>query len=741
MTPETGRALRFWAVAEMLYGVVLIGLVLTFVPWKTPAFSVLLLTYAAAHIVAGHGLRQEYRWGWRLGIWTGLLGLFLGALTAAGLLTTYFFLSGTFGDFGLGASAGALLLLSVVLQVLVLYPSLKLRTLLRQPIRRDFGEERSWTRVIWGILLVPLFISMGFHGRYTLDPIEPLTETEQLESITYLRAAIDRTERPSLSALIDIPVGDGPLRISLWKDGERLAETWATGADLAEAIESGAENLIADPDLVALSPGGGRIEIQRVVDATPIPFNHPSLIAISVNPGLDGIRVQGDHSEPVWYPDALVAEQHFGDFPIIPGATEIQVGLNSAVILDKLTTGSEPLERFRTETWVEFEGRVLPVHRGNTPPLGSGPEAWHSAALEAGEFILRQLRDDGRFHYTYDPYTDSHPDEDSGDYNLPRHSGTIYSLALLYGFTGDRRYVEAAESAIEWLVTDLPDNCGALKSRCVPDSDGEFAEIGATALTAVGMMEYKKQTGSTAYDEIIRHLMNFITDLQMESGDFYHVYDLTTASIDRETRLMYYSEESALALVMAATVLGDARYSDPARRALDYLTGDKYDHFLGWFIYGADHWTCIAAEEAWPEFQSEQYVDFCVGYAEFMSRIQYTDEEGENADFRGHYGFSSLMVPQVPGTAGIMEAIVSTYRLASVHGRETEDIEAQIWRGLDALARDQIRPENSWMMPNPEAARGGIRRSLVEPEVRIDNNQHALTALMRGAHMTEELAK
>jgi hypothetical protein len=53
--------------------------------------------------------------------------------------------------------------------------------------------------------------------------------------------------------------------------------------------------------------------------------------------------------------------------------------------------------------------------------------------------------------------------------------------------------------------------------------------------------------------------------------------------------------------------------------------------------------------------------------------------------------------------------------------------------GLDALVRDQIRPENSYLMKNPMGARGGIRRSLVESEVRIDFTQHSVAALIRGA--------
>ena len=57
---------------------------------------------------------------------------------------------------------------------------------------------------------------------------------------------------------------------------------------------------------------------------------------------------------------------------------------------------------------------------------------------------------------------------------------------------------------------------------------------------------------------------------------------------------------------------------------------------------------------------------------------------------------------------------------------------------LNALARDQIRDDNTYLMPQPLRARGGIRRSLVEQEIRIDFTQHAANALIRGATLRLE---
>jgi len=166
---------------------------------------------------------------------------------------------------------------------------------------------------------------------------------------------------------------------------------------------------------------------------------------------------------------------------------------------------------------------------------------------------------------------------------------------------------------------------------------------------------------------------------------------------------------------------------------LDYLTGPKYDFFLGRFIYGADHWTCIAADEAWPRLTHRRYLDFCDGYSAFIRRLQFKAGEWDNDDFRGHYSFSGLLVPQAPGAAGFTEAVLATFNLARNHNAPTRALQDQIVAALGALSREQIREDNSYQMPDPDKAKGGIRRSLVESEVRIDFTQHAASALLRGA--------
>lgn len=733
-------ALRQWAIAELIGGLALLATAIALIPWKTPAINVLICAYAALHLAAGHGLWRTRRWGWRLAIIGGLIGFALGIALVTALIGSWAYLHAIYGDFGLGASIAALLFAGVAVQALIFYPALKLHGLLRAPIRSAMAGGDGLRRAILGLLLIPPVAAVALHLRHDLDPIDPVPAAAREATIAHLRAALNHAPRPALGALAGLPLGPGPLFVSWYDRGDLRARVSAEGRDLAEAVTRAADLLADHPNIRGRRDLAGRLKIDRTTATGPVLAEATPIVALSVNPGLDGLRRLAEDGVRTLLPDDLVQQQRFGAAPLVPGIHELRLGLDARAVLARLA-GSGRLERLRTEAWVEppTGPGALPVVRGNTPLAARGPAAWRTAAIEGGDFVLRQIREDDRFHYQYYPLRDRHPE--AATYSIPRHAGTVYSLALLYGLTGHDRYKTGAEAAMRWLVERLPAECGGPDRTCVPD--GDWAVLGSSALTLVGMLEYQRRTQDARYADAARRLAAFIRAMQRGDGDFDHKYNIATGALDRDARLMFYSEEAALALVMAHRVLGDTDSLAAAEHALDYLTGPKYSRFfLGWFIHGADHWTCIAAEEAWPALKHRRYLDFCADYAAFIGRLQYDGARWDNADFDGHYGFSGLMVPQAPGAAGFSEAVISAAALARLHGdlELAHALDAQTAAALDALAREQIRPDNAWLMPDPAAARGGIRRSLVEQEVRIDFTQHALSALIRGAELHDPRA-
>ncbi len=721
------RTLRFWAVAEICHAGTLAVAIAALVPWKTPWVNAAFLLYAATKGVGAIGMWRQRRWGWRVGTWSALVALVACAVLTTGLVASWAYLKGVFGDFGRGTSIAALLFASVALQMLGLFPALKLRALLRPEVR--FGDGRGWRHALLGLGVTPFVIGVAVFLSWRTAPLEPVPQAARQASLAYARAAIRGEALPSLDAAKGIPAGAGELFVTLWRRGRIVARVSGDGPDLAAAVEEATTALLGHEKLHGKKTRRGRLKFDRVVDTSSVPFGWGPLVALSVDGGKDGLRRIDDNASRTRLPDDLVRSQRFGHAPLVPGIRELRFGLDAKRELRRLGMEHARLERVRTESWVEFRGEALPVERGNTPAK-AGKEAWRHAALAGGDFVLRQIKKDGRFHYQYFPYKDRHTK--GGAYSMPRHAGTVYALAELYSRTKEARYKDGVERAADWLVRNLPKRCGDLEATCVYKPKDKVANVGSSALTMAGMLFYQRATGDDRYVESVRRIGEFVLAMQRPNGDFDHFYNLETkARLPR--RAMFYSEEASLALVAAAKILGDEKYAKAAERALDFLTGPKYSGYLvAHFIYGADHWTCIAAEEAWPVLKKPAYLDFCRGYSAFIRRMQYQPGEYAAADFLGHYGFGGFMVPQAPAAAGFSEAIVSTVALSRHHGIEDPALVQQMRLALDALARDQVRDDNAWLMRRPDHARGGIRRSLVESEIRIDFTQHAVGALIRG---------
>ena len=203
---------------------------------------------------------------------------------------------------------------------------------------------------------------------------------------------------------------------------------------------------------------------------------------------------------------------------------------------------------------------------------------------------------------------------------------------------------------------------------------------------------------------------------------------------------MFASEQAAFALVLAARRWPQDPWLTAAERALDALTIHKYEgDFLSAFFYGADHWTCLATHAAAPIIKKQAYLDFCLGYARFLQRLQYRFEKGEgDVTYHGHYGFGFLSPPQAPATGGFTEGVMGALLLAEAYQIPSDDLRdlyAQVFASVEALTNDQVTSLSRWNIKNFERAEGAFRRSLVESEVRVDFVQHSLSALL----MTQNL--
>jgi hypothetical protein len=416
--------------------------------------------------------------------------------------------------------------------------------------------------------------------------------------------------------------------------------------------------------------------------------------------------------------------------------------VNRAIPQDKLF-------RFRTDTFVEQDPAQshrppLQLTRGIPPVPPLSAKTLREAALLGGRFLVAHLAPSGRYIYEHDLNTGFKTNPAGGPYSMPRHAGTTYFLAELYRITKEEWLREPIERAFAHLADLLSTGrcAGTLPDGqafdCVIDKNERVAQLGSTALTVVALAEYQRATGDTRYLPMATKFATWILYMQRPDGSFRHLYDPSTKQPDDKAELLYYSGEASLALARMHVITGDAKYARAAEKGLDWLV-DWYDFFLGGFLYGEEHWTCIAAEAAWPAAKRGKYREFCDGYGAFLRMQQpHPGDHPDEDDWAGAYNFTPFVPPYNTPAGSRTEAMISSYLLGVHHGHGDPEIREQIALTLQYTLGQQIRPESAFNVVGEGL--GGMPASPIDRNVRIDYVQHVCSAMIRASEWIDQPA-
>ena len=753
------RQRRLWALLELIYGVILLVIGSNWIP-KAFWLSIFTQVYGLLHFFSSIDLLTGKFGGGKFSRYLAIFGVIIGMLCIWLAALSFGYWRGVYGILGWGVSIAILLVMSGLIQLLIIYPVLKL-IYVQETGARSHSHRRVKTYGGGGIFLTMVFWFCGvFCGH--VHVVQPLSTAQATQVLQAVRLSLEGENPQTLS--LDLVEGEaldfGPLYISFWAGGMRVARVTGRGIDIAQATRNAAQALRSHPKVQGRRLLGGRLTLDRIVGSKTLYTANPMFVSLSVKPGEDGLRVTRGGRVRTLLASDFIQQDRFGHMPLLPGLKELRFGLDIQPVLQRLGKGT--IERIRSEQWVESFELQSPEERserglaqarsvrsgrmnhdiddewlnGIDDPIQTLQERRPLAlerAISAGDYLVRHLGQDGRFDYKYYPITGVIERGITG-YSIPRHAGVIYSLVRLYEVTQTLKYADAARHAIQWLLTMIESECsGQIPTGGCVNTEGKYFNLGPIALSAIALISYASTTGDLRDQSTIKSLLETIIYLQGGKGDFAHRIKRSTGEIDHDARVMFASEQATFALVLASKLWpSNQRWLNAAQRALDRMTTKKYTDFMGQFFYAADHWTCLAAEAGWPRLNRKEYLDFCVGYSHFLKRLQYQPYEGPSY-YRGHYGFGFITHPQAPATAGFGEAVTATLKLATYHNKTKEErsvVAHQALLTVDALIVDQLDATQSWNIPNAFMSAGGWRRSLIEPEIRIDFVQHALNVLL-----------
>jgi len=427
---------------------------------------------------------------------------------------------------------------------------------------------------------------------------------------------------------------------------------------------------------------------------------------------------------------------------VLPPSEALRLGLGSgqafvAHALERFGGEAVEVRRFTATSFMERQpggfGPVVELYRAMPLVERVNARRLRAAAVAAGDWLLRCQKPDGTFHYRYDPVRDAF---DDGDYSATRHAGVALALAQLCRVSGQERFGRGAYRALEWLAARV-------KSRG-PASWVEFrgeATLGATALTLLALVEYRRVASTGRFDKLIRGLGRTVLRLQRPDGFFWSHLDAGSGKgyLPRGEVPLFAPGEAFLALATLRGRWPEAVGEEPLRRAADFWAQrrDKWyeDRDLGMIV--ADSWSLAALDELHRlGLGRRPHLDYCFFLAE---QILARQETPTTARWLDHVGapIEHGQAPETGTTAACCEGLVAAWRLAGRIGIPPGRYRQGATLAARFVLAHQFDRVNSYLVRNPGRALGSFFSSYAKQAIRMDEVQHAISALLGVAELLE----
>jgi small neutral amino acid transporter SnatA (MarC family) len=355
------------------------------------------------------------------------------------------------------------------------------------------------------------------------------------------------------------------------------------------------------------------------------------------------------------------------------------------------------------------------------PPVGAG-ELRRSA--QAGvDWFVRNQNPDGTWLYLYDAERNSA----AADYNVVRHAGAAMGLYLAAS-EGLPRALRSADRGAEWALDRLleRDDWAALAWR------GRVA-TGATALLVAGLVQRREATADTRYDDVLRRLGRFLVVQTEPSGAVLASYDAAAGAPVPGEYSKYYTGEAYWALTGLHRAFPDEGWGAVADRVGGYLAASRDEVEDHWPPI-PDHWVAygLADTVGFPERGRPPLTAHEVAYARRQAELFGVQVRWVAQRFgpwgrlvRGEY------VPRGGGYGVIGEGLTGLWLVARADARLAdlqEPIAERSTCNAGLAVRAQSDRADAADAARPERVEGAW---FIDGETRMDDQQHALAALLR----------
>ena len=525
-------------------------------------------------------------------------------------------------------------------------------------------------------------------------------------------------------------------------DGE-TADNWFTGEALA----------------------GCRIEVeifssapQDIANAIDESGNISELLGELLEPGLDGLGVVFKGKTYRFPPSLVIATNAFHEAHT---GTTFHV---ARLPIGELEEVREEIELFRFRSLHVLEtapgGPPMVLRRGHVlvSPDDVTLENISLAIERIGAHMLRRQRKDGTFGYEYLPSSGSYLEDRRNTLKWAWQAGPAWAMSLLARRENRALYEVPAMQAIAALERFRTPLKGGARPALIK-TPGERGPLEPTALALLAILDLPKlgpdEAALLGFDAVRDDLLAGLMSLLDAAGRFGTTFPGSQKEED-PVHQFYYPGEVLLAMLTAHERTEDPAILEAAKRALDFYWKSYNPNLKPQSVPSFTQ--CLY--RAWRITGDETYA----GQAFVMTDWLFRPSKLLGPDNHPHPELYGGVTAYEDGRVGAdtcvyLQGLADAIRMADEIRRRietillkgeinatdrtnfTKDIRAYERRGkryraaLRAGARFilqlQVKPSETYYMPVPEEALWGVRPSLARNNLRIDNCQHAIVALLK----------
>lgn len=537
------------------------------------------------------------------------------------------------------------------------------------------------------------------------------------ESTAFARAVAEAIQGDEVSTDLPAipylpPTARGLAYVAVRVGGERAADAWGDGSTPADAL-SGAlvavrakldESARASVDSVEVSIAGTRTA--TAADGATVGDN--------VDRGVLGMSVRLTNGQLVHYaPTRMIADN--------TSFERVLESLQEDGLIDAERLPQDAVELFEvTQMLIDLdESSVTPLVRGNQVVDASDVTASSAQELATGmtDWLVRQLGEDGRMVYSYFP---SRGEESQANNMIRQWMATI----ALQRIADERQDEELSGRVQDNILYNLElsyreENGFGL----IADPDGDV-KLGAVALAALALNQNPEHETFADEEAALRRT---VEHLWQPDGSFETFY-LPAGRTDNQN---FYPGEALLL------------WADMLERDLDPILLDRFmrsfDYYRAWHREQPNPafvpWHTMAYEKVWRITEDPALLDFVFEMNDWLLGMQQWSE-APAPDMAGRFyrpDRPDYGPPHASSDGVYLEGIIAAYRLAVEVGDEAraEAYRTAIARGIRHLMQLQFVDQvDMYYVSRRDPVAGGMRTTVYDNVIRVDNVQHGLLAVM-----------